>query len=591
MTERCRLVHVTTTDISLALLLGPQLQAFGDAGYDVIGASAPGPWVPRLPALGVAHQPLVHSTRSWAPVEDLRALVELWRLFRRLRPDIVHTHNPKPGVYGRIAARLAGVPVVVNTVHGLYAQPVDRWARRLPVYALERLAATCSDVELVQGPEDLATLASIGVPRRKLVHLGNGIDLTRFDATTVSPAERDAVRAAMGAADGDIVCGVVARLVREKGIDEMLAAARLLRSSAPGVRVVVIGIAEPGKADGYEPAQLEAMAEDAGVVLLGARDDMPACYAAMDLLAFPSRREGFPRVPMEAAAMGVPVVAADVRGTREAVEHERTGVLVPVGDAAALADAIAGLAGDAGRRARMGAAARAKAAATFDDRRVVAVTLGAYRRALARRGRTAPQPPVAPGSVVVRLATDADAAAVAALHQDLIDGGFLGVLGPRFLRRLYRRLVRWHGSFVVVATIDGCVVGMSGATTSVRRLYRAFAVRDGVVAAAAAAPTVARSWRRVIETLRYGVVDHPGLPEAELLSLAVAPAGRGRGLGAALAREVVDELTRRGAAGGVRVAVGADNLPAQRAYATAGFEPASTVEVHAGTAQQVLVCR
>ena len=112
------------------------------------------------------------------------ALVELWRLFRRLRPDIVHTHNPKPGLYGRVAARAAGVPGVVNTVHGLYASPEDRVSRRAVVYALERAASMCSGAELVQNPEDLQVLSRLGVPSDKLVLLGNGVDLQRFRSTS-----------------------------------------------------------------------------------------------------------------------------------------------------------------------------------------------------------------------------------------------------------------------------------------------------------------------------------------------------------------------------------------------------------------------
>jgi hypothetical protein len=115
------LLHLTTTDISLELLLGPQLSAFIDAGYEVHAASAPGPFVQAIEARGVIFHPLVHSTRSMALLSDVCAMWEVRRLFRRLCPQIAHTHNPKPGVYGRLAARLAGVPVIVNTVHGLYA--------------------------------------------------------------------------------------------------------------------------------------------------------------------------------------------------------------------------------------------------------------------------------------------------------------------------------------------------------------------------------------------------------------------------------------------------------------------------------------
>ncbi|MCB1258517.1 MAG: glycosyltransferase, partial [Microthrixaceae bacterium] len=173
---------MTTADISLELLLGPQLSAFIDAGYEVIGMSAPGPFVPAIEARGVTHVPLANATRSMAPHKDLLAIGELTKAFKELEPDIVHTHNPKPGLYGRIAARAARVPVIVNTVHGLYAQPEDRLRKRLPIYTLERIASTCSHAELVQNEEDLETLASVlRVPRSKLALLGNGVDLGRFN--------------------------------------------------------------------------------------------------------------------------------------------------------------------------------------------------------------------------------------------------------------------------------------------------------------------------------------------------------------------------------------------------------------------------
>ncbi|MBK7324192.1 MAG: polysaccharide deacetylase family protein [Candidatus Microthrix sp.] len=160
---------------------GPQLEAFAAAGWEVIGASAPGEHVAALEARGIRHEPVHHLTRSMDPRSDLRAARELYGLFRRLRPDVVHTHNPKPGWLGRPAARAARVPAVVNTVHGLYAQPTDPWARRSVVAVLERGAAAASHAELVQNPEDVATLARWGVPGAGLTTLGNGIDLGRFD--------------------------------------------------------------------------------------------------------------------------------------------------------------------------------------------------------------------------------------------------------------------------------------------------------------------------------------------------------------------------------------------------------------------------
>lgn len=383
-TTRSLVVHVTTTDISLALLLGPQLRAFVDAGYDVIGVSAPGPFVDRLRADGIEHEPLAHATRSWAPVEDARALWELRSLFRTLRPDIVHTHNPKPGIYGRLAAAAARVPVVVNTVHGLYAQPDDGWTRRAAVYGLERLAARCSQAELVQNPEDLEVLAKLGIPRTKLRLLGNGIDLDRFDPTRVDAATRDAVRAELGAGPTDVLVGAVGRLVWEKGYREVLAAAERLRTKAPNVKIAVVGPEEAGKADAID-AQTLAQARANGVVFAGHRDDVEAVYAALDVYVLASYREGWPRSAMEAAAMGVPVVATDIRGCRQVVSDGETGILVAVRDADALADAIATLAHDGAARRSMGEAGRAKAIRDFDQRTVIDTTLETYDRLLGAR--------------------------------------------------------------------------------------------------------------------------------------------------------------------------------------------------------------
>jgi glycosyltransferase involved in cell wall biosynthesis len=383
MNRRPRVLHVTTTDISLALLLGSQLRAFAAAGLDVVTASAPGPWVARLREWGIPHHPLGHATRATAPVRDARTLLELRSLFRRVQPDIVHTHNPKPGVYGRLAARWARVPVVVNTVHGLYALPEDPRVKRAAVYALERLAATCSDAELVQNPEDVDVLRRLRVPEDRLHLLGNGVDLTRFDPDRIGPARGAEVRARLGIRADEVVCGVVGRLVWEKGYQEVFDAAARLRLAAPDVRVVVVGPFD-SKGDGLTPADVARAEREAGVLHLGLRDDMEDLYAAMDVFVLASHREGFPRAAMEAAAMGCPVVATDVRGCRQVVDDGITGLLVPVRDAAALAAAVGQLAADEPRRRRMGEAGRAKARRDFDQQRVIDITLAVYDRLLHR---------------------------------------------------------------------------------------------------------------------------------------------------------------------------------------------------------------
>jgi glycosyltransferase involved in cell wall biosynthesis len=387
---RPRLVHLTTTDISLELLLGPQLSAFVEAGYEVIGVSAPGPFVPAIEARGVHHVPLANATRAMAPHKDLLAIGELTRLFRRLRPGIVHTHNPKPGLYGRIAARAARVPVVVNTVHGLYAMPEDDWKKRAVVYSLERVASTCSDAELVQNPEDLVTLRRVlHEPASKLTLLGNGIDLSRFGGRGDAAEVRAKVRAELGVDDATVVVGAVGRLVLEKGYVELFDAWERLRRDHPDAVLVVVGPSDDDKSDAMPPEVMDR-ARTSGVRFLGMRDDVDELYRGMDLYVLASYREGFPRSAMEAAASGLPIVATDIRGCRQVVEDGRTGMLVPVRDADGLADAMDRLLGDPGLRAEMSSAAAARAVTEFDQRLQIRRTLVTYDRLLRAVGRTPP---------------------------------------------------------------------------------------------------------------------------------------------------------------------------------------------------------
>lgn len=389
--------------MSLDWLLAPQLRAFAEAGYEVVGMSAPGPHVEHLEAMGIRHVAVPAFTRSSNPLQDVRAFGQLVRLLRRERPDVLHTHNPKPGILGRVAGRLTRVPRIVNTQHGLYAQPSDRWQRRLPVYAAERVAAAFGHVELVQNPEDVATLTdTLRVPRRKVRLLGNGIDLDHFDPDRLDrddPDARDRLRAEWGIdgeagaaggdvdggdvgsgeiAGGEVVVGMVGRLVVEKGIVELLEAFEQLHRAGSRARLVVVGPTDPGKADAL-PDDLITRATDHGVVFTGQRTDMPECYRAFDVFVTASWREGFPRSAMEAAAMGLPTVASDIRGNRQVIDHDVTGVLVPVRNADAIAAAVSALVDDADRRSAMSAAARRRAADHFDQRTVIARSLAAYR--------------------------------------------------------------------------------------------------------------------------------------------------------------------------------------------------------------------
>nr|MDP9452864.1 glycosyltransferase [Actinomycetota bacterium] len=254
--------------------------------------------------------------------------------------------------------------------------------------------ALCSSAELVQNPEDIDVLVRLGVARAKLRLLGNGIDLARFDRAAVPAEQVRRLRAEIGARPEDVVCGAVGRLVWEKGYAELFEAAAALRRRLPQARFVVVGPLDPDKADGLSDVDLARSRERAGITFLGLRHDVAELYAAMDLYVLASHREGYPRSAMEAAAMGLPMVATDIRGCRQVVDHGTTGLLVPRRDAPALADAVATLVADSDLRARMGRAGSQKAHRDFDQQRVIDITLETYRQLLAsprrRRAGTGP---------------------------------------------------------------------------------------------------------------------------------------------------------------------------------------------------------
>jgi glycosyltransferase involved in cell wall biosynthesis len=380
---RARVIHVASVDVSIRFLLLNQLRYLQAEGYATSAVCSPGPWVGEIGQRGVS----VHTvplTRRVTPANDLRALLSLVGYFRRERPDIVHTHTPKAGLLGQYAGKLAQVPHLVHTIHGLYFPGHMKPQLRPAFVLLERLTMPFADAVLSQNREDVGTAIRERICRpERISYLGNGIDLSYFESMAVPEPERERVRRELDLQPDQRVVGMVGRLVREKGYLEYFAAARLLRDRFPDTRFVVIGPMETEKRDALGPDTARAHGLGDEIRFLGMRHDMPALYSQLDVLVLPSHREGFPRAPMEAAAMGVPTVATDIRGCREVVVPEVTGLLVPPRDPQSLAAAIGQLLADPASMARMGQAARQHARNHFDERTVFARVAEAYRRLVA----------------------------------------------------------------------------------------------------------------------------------------------------------------------------------------------------------------
>jgi glycosyltransferase involved in cell wall biosynthesis len=383
-----KVAHVTTIAASLEGLLLNQMQSIQSKGYEVVGISSPGEEVSLLEAAGIRHVG-VRMSRKVTPLLDLVSLVRLYLVMRREAFTIVHTHTPKAGLLGQVAARFAGVPIVVNTVHGFYMHDRMHPILRRFYISLEKIAARCSDVILSQNHEDVETASSVGICLpEKIKHLGNGIDLSIFNRDQVKTGDIRRKRQQLGIPDDTKVVGFVGRLAgKRKGFVDFLRACQRVAKHCPNVRFLIIGEADVGKADAVGPSA----AKDHGVsdqcLFLGVRPnaELPSLYAVMDVLVLPSLFEGMPRVVIEAAAMGIPAVVTNVKGNREVVEHGRNGQLVPLGDTQALADAIIEILMDPEKAECMGKEGYRMARERFDERVVFAKVIAEYSRMLAEK--------------------------------------------------------------------------------------------------------------------------------------------------------------------------------------------------------------
>jgi glycosyltransferase involved in cell wall biosynthesis len=255
-------------------------------------------------------------------------------------------------------------------------KPEQRW-----MYVwLERITLAFSHYNFSQNPEDIPVAVAEKISRpERLEQIGNGIPLGRFDPAAVSEDKRRAIRKQLGYTDEHLVVGMVGRLVAEKGYYDAFEAARLIKQRVPHARFLFVGRFEP-KFDAIKPEDLERYGIADVAQFLGHRDDVDQLYAAMDIFTLPSHREGFPRSVMEAAAMAKPSVVTQIRGCRQTVDDGVTGLMVPLRDPPALAAALERLLESPADRARMGAAARAKAIREFDETKIIDSIIAAYRR-------------------------------------------------------------------------------------------------------------------------------------------------------------------------------------------------------------------
>ena len=364
-----KIIEITNVDFSLRHFLLPLMRALRARGHDVVGVCAEGPLLREVRAEGfrVLAAPFA---RRVSPLAHWRAFRALVALLRQEHPDLVHAHMPISGFLARLAARWAGVPRVAFTCHGfLFNNREGAWPQRAASFAMEWLGGRATDVFLTVSTEEAGDARRLGIARHA-VAVGNGRDPAVFRP---DPAARARLRAALGTPPDRVVVVAVSRLVARKGFRELAAAMR----EVPRAELWVAG--ERLATDRGEDmvAMLRAAGLGERLRLLGYRDDVAAVLAAADIFVLPSYFEGLPMSVIEAMLTGLPVVATAIRGPREQVVGDVTGVLVPAGKVGPLAAALRRLVDDPALRAAMGEAGRARALQLYDEAKVLARTIEA----------------------------------------------------------------------------------------------------------------------------------------------------------------------------------------------------------------------
>jgi glycosyltransferase involved in cell wall biosynthesis len=350
-------------------------------GWDVDFISSPGPELNVIRAEG-ARSWALPMEREIAPLKDIVSLWRLWQLFRRTRPNLVVAGTPKAGLLGTLAARLAGVPHVVYTMHGLRLETALGWKRKLLTIA-ERVSCSCAHCVHCVSPSLRARAIDLGLVRAdKAVVVGpgtcNGVDVDRFRASLDTRQEASDLRRQLGIHQDEPVIGFVGRFTRDKGIPELYQAFTSVRERHSNLRLLLVGDFEAG-----DPIAVDirrAIEENPEVIRTRFVSDTAPYYHLMDMCVLPTYREGFPGVPLEAQAAGIPVITTQATGAINSVLDQQTGFIVPVGDVNALSGAIDCLLDDSSLRKRMGQAGRAWVEAAFRREVVWAAIAQAYEQ-------------------------------------------------------------------------------------------------------------------------------------------------------------------------------------------------------------------
>jgi glycosyltransferase involved in cell wall biosynthesis len=336
-----KLFRITTVPVSLKTLLRGQHRFMASKGFEVVGVSSSGSELDDVARDEGIRTVALEITRTISPLKDLKALWQFYSLCKREKPTIVHSHTPKAGVVSMLGARMAGVPIRLHTVAGLPLMEASGLKRKM-LDAVEKMTYACATKVYPnsQGLYDFI-LAHGYTTSQKLKVIGNGssngIDTAFFAPDQITEAQRIALKQSLGIQPDDFVFVFVGRIVGDKGINELITAFKRMNESAdsqiseftnkPVSRLLLVGPQEP-ELDPLQPETLEEIKNNPYIILVGFQPDVRPYFSVSNVLVFPSYREGFPNVVMQAGAMGLPAIVSDINGCNEIVIEGINGMIV-----------------------------------------------------------------------------------------------------------------------------------------------------------------------------------------------------------------------------------------------------------------------
>lgn len=397
-----KLLRITTVPISLKTLLKGQCRFMFQNGFEVIGVSSSGEELQDVEQQETIRVAVLEMTRTISPISDLKSLWEFYTLCKRERPTIVHSHTPKAGIVGMLGAKLAGVPVRLHTVAGLPLMEATGMKRKILDF-VEKITYRCATKVYPnsRGLYDFI-LANNYTEKEKLQVIANGssngIDTTYFDPEIIPVTQRRELELQLGIQPNDFVFVFVGRLVGDKGINELVSAFKELgigntlipspqslvpnpQSPIPNPQLLLVGTFER-ELDPLLPETLKEIETNPNIISVGFQKDVRRYFAISDCLVFPSYREGFPNVVLQAGAMGLPSIVSDINGCNEIIVEGENGTIIPVKNVATLVDAMQKMIYDTSYYHHLRQNARPMIQSRYEQRVVWEALLEEYRRVL-----------------------------------------------------------------------------------------------------------------------------------------------------------------------------------------------------------------